>query len=74
MYILPDVTPEGIDRAISDFYVGEIPFKYRFNGLLDTIDLTDVVYFESNHREVKAYNENGEYIRFYEKLDDVEKE
>lgn len=72
VFLLLDITEESINEVIASFYVGVIPFTYSFNGLEYTIDLNDIVYFESEHREIKGYYENGEYIRFYDKLDNVE--
>lgn len=72
VFLLLDITEDSINKVISNFYVGVIPFTYSFNGLQYTIDLNDIVYFESEHREIKGYYENGEYIRFYDKLDNVE--
>lgn len=48
-------------------------YKFSFNGLGSQINLKDVVYFESRHRiiQIRHIKENG--LRFYDKLDNVEK-
>lgn len=72
VFIMSELTNENMDKVLCDFKVGEHLFSYSFKGVAYTIDLNDVVYFESKHREVIAYFENGESVRFYSKLDDVQ--
>lgn len=73
VFILPEVTEESINKAIECFEVGYRPFTYRFSGKEHTIDLNDIVYFESRHRVIRAYNDRGEFVRFYCTLDDIQK-
>ncbi|MCM1159343.1 MAG: LytTR family transcriptional regulator [Bacteroidales bacterium] len=73
VFILKDVD-EHIDKLISDFWIGERLFRYRINGEELAVDLNDIIYFESNHRIITAYRDNDEPIRFYRKLDDVQRE
>lgn len=72
VFIMPELTNKNLDKVLCNFKVGEHLFSYSFKGDTFTIDLNDVVYFESKHREVLAYFENGESVRFYGKLDDVQ--
>lgn len=74
VFIIPELTKENIEKTINNFKIDVSLFHYSFNGETHTIDLNDVVFFESKHRQVRAYFENGESVRFYKKLDDVQKE
>lgn len=49
-------------------------YSFKSKGMINTINLNDVKYFESQHRIVLAYEMNGAIISFYKKLDEVEKE
>lgn len=73
VYILAEITEQSIDRVLYNFRVGEHPFTYTFYGKEHTVDLNDIVYFESKHKIVRGYNEEGAFIRFYNKLDEVQK-
>lgn len=72
VFIMSELTDKNMDKVLCNYKVGEQLFSYSFNGKVYTVDLNDVVYFESKHREVIAYFENGESVRFYSKLDDVQ--
>ncbi len=74
VFMIPELTKENIEKTINNFKVDVSLFRYSFNGEKHTIDLNDVVLFESKHRQVRAYFENGESVRFYKKLDDVQEE
>lgn len=73
VFIKLDPTEESIENIIDNFNVDYFPFKYYFSGKQHTIELPDIAYFESRHREIRAYFENNQYVRFYGKLDDVQK-
>lgn len=73
VYIMTELSEDNIDKLIQDFRIGEHPFTYTFSGKEYTVDLNDIVYFESRHKVVRGYNEAGEFIRFYDKLDEVQK-
>lgn len=73
IFVLLELTEESLKKAISNFQIGEVPFTYKNNGKKYTIDLNDIVYFESRHKVVRGYNDRGEFIKFYAKLDDVER-
>lgn len=73
VYLMTELSEDNIDKLIQDFRIGEHPFTYTFSGKEYTVDLNDIVYFESRHKIVRGYNEAGEFIRFYDKLDDVQK-
>lgn len=49
-------------------------YTFKSNGMINHVNLNDVKYFESQHRVVIIYENNGTVFRFYSKLDDVEKE
>jgi DNA-binding LytR/AlgR family response regulator len=49
-------------------------YTYKSNGMINTINLNEVKYFESQHRVIIVYLNNGSILRFYSKLDDVEQE
>lgn len=51
-----------------------IPFKYSYNGGEFKIYLDNILYFESEHRVINMHTADGRIIRFYKKLDDVQKE
>lgn len=74
VFVISSITEEIIDKLIDLYRVGEHPFKYKFSGKEYTADLNDIVYFESNHRLIRGYNEAGRFIKFYGKLDDVQKQ
>lgn len=73
VFVISGITEEIIDELIDLYRIGEHPFKYKFSGKEYIADLNDIVYFESNHRLVRGYNEAGRFIKFYGKLDDVQK-
>lgn len=73
VYLMTEITEEGISKVISDFGTGKHPFTYKYSGKEHTIDLNDIAYFESRHKIVRGYNEEGAFIRFYAKLDEVQK-
>lgn len=74
VFILPELTDEGLEKVLNNFKLGVIPFDYKFYGKKYTVDLNDIAYFESRHKIIRGYNDRGEFIRFYKKLDDLEKE
>ena len=73
VFVISGITEGIIDELIDLYRIGEHPFKYKFSGKEYIADLNDIVYFESNHRLVRGYNEAGRFIKFYGKLDDVQK-
>lgn len=73
IFVVSCITEENLDELIDLYRVGEHPFKYRFSGKEYVADLNDIVYFESSHRLIRGYNEAGRFIKFYAKLDDVQK-
>lgn len=73
VFVISQINEETLDELIDLYRIGEHPFKYKFSGKEYIADLDDIVYFESNHRLVRGYNEAGRFIKFYGKLDDVQK-
>lgn len=51
-----------------------IPYKYNYNGGEFRLFLDNILYFESEHRIINVYTKDGKMIRFYKKLDEVQKE
>lgn len=49
-------------------------YRYKSKGVVNTINLKDVMYFESRHRIVIIYMKNQTTLTFYSKLDDVDQE
>lgn len=49
-------------------------YKYKTNGAVNTVNLKDVMYFESKHRIVVIHMKNQSELTFYSKLDDVEQD
>lgn len=49
-------------------------YKYKTNGYTNTINLKDVMYFESRHRVIIIHMKNQTSFTFYGKLDVVEQE
>lgn len=74
VFVISGITEEIIDELIDLYRIGEHPFKYKFSGKEYVADLNDIVYFESDHRLIRGYNEAGRFIKFYSKLDDVQKQ
>lgn len=64
-----------IDKAIQrlQFRYKEYIYKYDVNRLQNTIDLKQVLYFESKYRVINIHHKDG-VGRFYHKLDNVEQE
>lgn len=73
VFLMLNVIEQNVDKVIYDFGTGEYPFTYSFSGKEHTVDLNDIAYFESCHKIVRGYNEEGAFIRFYDKLDQVQK-
>lgn len=73
VFLMLDITEQNVDKVMYDFGTGEYPFTYSFSGKEHTVDLNDIAYFESRHKIVRGYNEEGAFIRFYDKLDQVQK-
>ena len=73
VFVISSITEEVIDELIDLYRIGEYPFKYKFSGKEYTVDLNDIVYFESRHKIIRGYNEQGAFIRFYGKLDELQK-
>lgn len=73
VFLMLDITEQNVDKVMYDFGTGEYPFTYSFFGKEHTVDLNDIAYFESRHKIVRGYNEEGAFIRFYDKLDQVQK-
>lgn len=73
VFVISGITEEIIDELIDLYRIGEYPFKYKFSGKEYTVDLNDIVYFESRHKIIRGYNEQGAFIRFYGKLDELQK-
>lgn len=73
VFLMLDITEQNVDKVMYDFGTGEYPFIYSFSGKEHTVDLNDIAYFESRHKIVRGYNEEGAFIRFYDKLDQVQK-
>lgn len=49
-------------------------YSFKYNGVIQRVSLKSVMYFESQHRIVNIYLNNGSILQFYGKLDDVEKD
>lgn len=73
VFLMLDIAEQNVDKVMYDFGTGEYPFTYSFSGKEHTVDLNDIAYFESCHKIVRGYNEEGAFIRFYDKLDQVQK-
>ena len=67
---------EVLNRASKRLYQTkqEFWFTYITNRITNKIDLKKVMYFESQHRIINMYDQKGNIIPFYQKLDLVEKE
>lgn len=59
-------------RARISMPMCNLPFEYRFQHRKQTMDTSEIVYFESNNKKIKMYLANDQTIEFYGKLDDVE--
>lgn len=70
-----ELTEENISKMIT-YCMEDIKkdYSYKWNGRKKMLNLDDIIYFESVHRIIKAYKENGEYVQFYKKLDDLQQE
>lgn len=64
-----------VERAIKRIGLlkNQFTYVYKFNGAEYKLNLHDVLYFESVHRIIIGYLKNHSCIKFYEKLDDLEK-
>lgn len=63
---------KAIDRLSclqNDFF-----YTYKTNGIDKTINLKNVIYFESQHRLINICCKNNSLLQYYGKLDKVEKE
>lgn len=70
-----ELTEENLSKMIT-YCMEDIKkdYSYKWNGRKKTLNLDDIIYFESVHRIIKAYNEEGEYVQFYKKLDELQEE
>ena len=65
-----------MERAINRLHYikQEFIYSYKYYGVTYSINLKDVMYFESQHRIINIYFSDHTVKKFYGKLDDVEKE
>lgn len=70
-----DELKDIIGRAIKRLYYikKEFIFKYKTNGIVNKVDLKNVIYFESRHRIINIYTCDGNCAQYYDKLDNVER-
>lgn len=68
-----ELTEESLSKMIA-YCMEDTIYTYRWNGHVRTLDLNDIYYFESVHRIIKAYREDGRYVQFYKKMDDLYQE
>ena len=57
-------------RYLQNYYL----YRYKSNGAVNTVNLKDIMYFESRHRIIVIHMKNQTTLTFYSKLDDVEQE
>lgn len=56
------------------YFHSEFIYTYKSNGIDNTIDLKNVMYFESQHRLINICCKDNNILQFYGKLNKVEKE
>lgn len=74
-FIVSDLK-KTLEKAIErlNYFSNDYFYTYKSNGVNHTIDLKNVVYFESQHRLINAHCKESDTFQFYEKLNKVEKE
>ncbi len=63
-----------LDYAMKQYIYLKDNFVFRFKNITYSIRLSKVLYFASDRRIVRIYMEDGEEYRFYDKLDELEKQ
>lgn len=67
---------ETLNSALTriNYLQSHYSYRYKSNGAINTVNLKDVVYFESRFRIIIIHLKNQTALTFYSKLDDVEQE
>ena len=69
-----DVLYECFKKAYKKIIAGDIYFRYKYEKIYYRVLVRDILYFESDKRVIWIHLKNGSTRRFYDKLNNIEKQ
>lgn len=72
VFFMAELNSASIEKLLYNFGIGEHLYQYTFQGNQYSLDLDEVIYFESDNRVINAFHTSADPARFYGKLDDVQ--
>lgn len=69
-----DTFYECFRKAYEKIIAGEFYFQYKYEKVYYKVLVSDILYFESEKRVIRIYLKNGTVGKFYDKLNNIEKQ